>query len=255
MFRVLIFLLGLTVFSILESFFSYRVRSQKRIVRWPSNVGLIFISSFLVKIFLPGGLALFSEYTNTHNLGLFNLVDLGVGVEIFLSILVLDFFIYFQHVLSHRVPLLWRFHRVHHTDTDLDVTSALRFHPLEILFSILFKVLLVLAFGFSIESLFIFEVTLNFMAMFNHSNLYIPKKIERLLRSVVVTPQMHLIHHSVQQKESDMNYGFNLSAWDRIFQTYLNEFESIGEIGQNYAREEKEHRLIFLLVLPFKRKQ
>jgi sterol desaturase/sphingolipid hydroxylase (fatty acid hydroxylase superfamily) len=140
---------------------------------------------------------------------------------------------------------------VHHADVDLDVSSALRFHPLEILLSVGYKLAIVLLLGIGPEALVVFEVILSSMAMFNHSNLHIPFKLEKVLRLFIVTPQLHIIHHSVYRKESDMNYGFNLSLWDRLFRTYQKEFSTSGQIGQSYYREKIEHNFKKILLLPF----
>lgn len=251
--RIIFFAGGLFVFSFLEFFFEYRERTHSRKVRWLSNFSLIFLGSICVKVLLPSGLAIISLYAKENSFGLFNVIDLNHGVALVLSVILLDFLIYFQHVLSHKVNFLWRFHRVHHADVDLDTTSALRFHPLEILFSIGYKALLVILFGFSVEAIFLFEIILNFMAMFNHSNIGLPRSIEKALRLLIVTPQMHIVHHSVHQKESDTNYGFNFSIWDRLFRTYKYELDDKSLVGQRYYRSAKEHKLVALLTLPFKK--
>jgi sterol desaturase/sphingolipid hydroxylase (fatty acid hydroxylase superfamily) len=248
-----IFIGALIIFSTLEFFFEYRERNVKRKVRWLSNISLIFVGNIVVKVLLPSGLGYFSLLADQQNLGLFNNLELGTTITLVLSIVLLDLLIYFQHMLSHKVNFLWRFHRVHHADIDLDASSALRFHPLEILFSIIYKILIIFVFGFSFDSILIFEVLLNFTAMFNHSNLGLNHKLERIIRFFIVTPQMHIVHHSVNQCESDTNYGFNLSIWDRLFGTYSKDFSVSRDIGQSYYREVGNHKLIPLLTLPFKR--
>jgi len=249
--RLIIFISTFLSLAILERFFSYRRRTHSRQHRWFGNISLIVISNLAIKLIFPLGVASFALYFESQNWGLFNLINLGPPGEILCSVVLLDFSIYVQHVLFHKIPFIWRFHRVHHADVDLDVTSALRFHPIEILISIAYKIFIVMILGVSAESVLIFEIILSTMAMFNHSNLHIPHKIESFLRFVIVTPQMHLIHHSVDQKESDMNYGFNLSIWDRIFRTYINDFSSEGVVGQVYYRSESEHGLRKILLLPF----
>jgi sterol desaturase/sphingolipid hydroxylase (fatty acid hydroxylase superfamily) len=198
------------------------------------------------------GLAYFCLLAEAKGLGLFNLTNLNFTLEVFISVIIFDGLIYIQHVLSHKWDFLWKIHRVHHSDIDLDTTSALRFHPAEIVFSFIFKVFCIFIFGFSSESVFILEILLSSMAMFNHSNIFIPNRMERLLRLLVVTPQMHIIHHSIEQFESDSNYGFNLSIWDRIFKTYTSTFISNGIIGQKYARTDSDHQIGALLKMPFK---
>ncbi len=251
--RFLIFFLSLIAFSTLEFFFQYRKRTQSRKSRWPANLAMIFIGGIAVKIALPTGMAVFSELASSKEIGLFNLFEMSFALELALSIIILDLLVYIQHVLTHKIDIFWRFHRVHHADTDLDTTSALRFHPIEILGSIAYKSFWVMVFGFSYETIFIFEIILNFMAMFNHSNIKLPHRLEKLLRLVIVTPQMHIMHHSIHQYESDRNYGFNLSIWDKLFGTYISDFSSEGVIGQLYYRACSEHKLWALLKLPFKK--
>ena len=251
--RIFIFIFLLVVFSALEFWVPYRRRVLPRLTRWPANILMVGISNVLLKVIAPTGLIYFAELAEINSWGLLLSTPTPDFLKIILSVLILDFAIYLQHVITHKVQFLWRFHRVHHADTDLDATSALRFHPLEIAASFFYKSLWVIALGISAEAILIFEILLNSTAMFNHSNIYIPKRFEKFLRWVIVTPQMHIIHHSVQQTESDMNYGFNLPVWDRIFGTYLGEFSSKGEIGQTYSRSAKDHSLWRLLKLPFQK--
>ncbi|HMQ11037.1 MAG TPA: sterol desaturase family protein [Oligoflexia bacterium] len=250
--RLFIFLLGLIVFSSLEFFFPYRLRSLKRRERWPANILMALSANFLIKLLLPTGLIFFSLYAAEHKIGFFNNTKINPIVQLFFSLLILDFGIYVQHIVFHKVPLFWRFHKVHHADIDLDASSALRFHPLEIIVSLLYKGIIVIALGISVQAVLIFEILLNFMAMFNHANIHIPKKIERLLRFFIVTPQMHIVHHSIDRKQSDTNYGFNLSIWDKLFKTYQAQFKNDTSIGLSYYRKASEHRFIKILFLPFK---
>lgn len=249
--RLPIFLCTLIFFSTLEFFISYRKRFIKKVDRWPSNFSLVVISSSLIKISFPTGLLYFSQFAQKYNLGLFNQFNLSMLVELFASIIIFDLLIYLQHVLSHKCNLLWRVHRVHHADIDLDATSALRFHPIEMVLSFFYKTFCIFLFGFTGESILIFEIILSSMAIFNHSNIHIHPKVEKLIRFFLVTPQMHIIHHSADQRESDTNYGFNLSIWDRIFGTYSHKFSSDATIGQLYGRKKHEHRLLTLLKMPF----
>jgi len=193
----------------------------------------------------------FAVFFRENGWGLFNVFNVNAYVQMALSIVLLDGAIYFQHVLSHKIPLVWRLHRVHHADVDLDVTSALRFHPLEILFSIVYKLAVVFILGVGPEAILMFEVILSSMAMFNHSNIHLPKTFEKILRFFIVTPQMHIIHHSIDRSESDKNYGFNLSVWDRLFGTYQKDFFSAGKIGQSYYRKRSDHSFTKILLLPF----
>ncbi|MCI5071867.1 sterol desaturase family protein [bacterium] len=253
--RLFVFLLGLVIFSILEYFLSYRPRSLKRFERWPANTLMTLISNVLIKLIFPTGLIFFALYAKEHSLGFFNHYSIHQGLELVLSIIILDLAIYIQHVLSHKIPIFWRFHKVHHADIDLDATSALRFHPVEILASLLYKSMFVVILGISVTAIIVFEIILNFLAMFNHANLYIPKKFEGILRYLLVTPQMHIVHHSVNHEEANKNFGFNLSIWDRLFKTYQAQFKNDSTIGLSYFRKSSEHSLIKILLLPFKKIQ
>ena len=153
-------------------------------------------------------------------IGIFNLLEWPVGIEFVLSILILDFAIWIQHLITHKIPFLWRVHQVHHSDPEFDVSTAIRFHPIEIVLSMLFKVGLVYLLGPAVLAVLAFEILLNASAMFNHANIKISPKLERMLRFLIVTPDMHRIHHSIDRKEHDSNYGFALSIWDKIFGTY-----------------------------------
>jgi len=250
--RVIIFISTLLICSLLEFKFKYRERELKRSSRWLGNVGIVVSSTLLMKIATPFGLIYFCNFANSNSFGLFHLFEMNYFLEVILSIVILDLLIYFQHRISHHYKFLWRIHRVHHADVDLDATSALRFHPLEILLSFFYKAFWILLFGISIDSVFLFEIILSTMAIFNHSNLYLPPALERLLRGFIVTPQMHIIHHSVMKNESDMNFVFNISLWDRVFKTYKKNFSSDGAIGQSYYRDPSSHKLFKLIGLPFK---
>jgi sterol desaturase/sphingolipid hydroxylase (fatty acid hydroxylase superfamily) len=178
--------------------------------RWPNNLGLVVTDTLLVRILFPTtavGLALVAE---THGLGLFNVLALPAWVGVVASVILLDLAIYFQHVLFHAVPGLWRLHRMHHADLDIDMSTGLRFHPLEILLSMVIKLAVVIALGAPAMSVLFFEVLLNATSMFNHSNIYIPEGFDNVLRWFVVTPDMHRVHHSILTRETNSNFGFNL---------------------------------------------
>ncbi len=254
--RLIFFLTALFLFAGLEFLASFRSRQLSRKSRWPANFGLIIIANLLIRVLVPSGLAFYADVITERSFGILNLFNFSLILKVIIALLALDFLIYFQHILFHKVQWLWRVHRVHHTDIDLDVTSSLRFHPIEILVSIFYKLVCFFILGVPAEAVVIFEVTLSLMAMFNHSNLHIPARIERLLRWVLVTPQMHIIHHSVKQEESDKNFGFNLSLWDRLFSTYLSQFSKPQSlIGQVYYRDKNQQKLWSLLSLPFKSSQ
>jgi sterol desaturase/sphingolipid hydroxylase (fatty acid hydroxylase superfamily) len=206
--------------AILEALAPRRARAHPRSLRWTGNLGVVVLNTVLVRLLFPVaavGLALAGE---REGWGLLNNLDLPGWLAVLLAVVVLDFIIYLQHVMFHAVPLLWRLHRMHHADLDLDVTSGARFHPVEILISMVIKMAAVVALGPPAVAVVIFEVLLNATAMFNHSNLSIPGPVDRLLRLVVVTPDMHRVHHSVVPDETNSNFGFNAPWWDRLFGTY-----------------------------------
>jgi sterol desaturase/sphingolipid hydroxylase (fatty acid hydroxylase superfamily) len=197
-----------------------RALSVSKVVRWTNNLGLVFLNSFLLRILFPAaavGVAVFAE---EQGWGLFNYIEAPLLLAVVASVIALDFIIYLQHVMVHAVPALWRLHRVHHADLDFDVTTGARFHPLEIILSMLIKFAVILLLGPPLVAVVIFEVILNATSMFNHSNIRIPAPIDALLRLVVVTPDMHRVHHSVEDDETNSNFGFNLPWWDRLFGTY-----------------------------------
>jgi sterol desaturase/sphingolipid hydroxylase (fatty acid hydroxylase superfamily) len=247
--RFVFFLIILLGALLLEYKFSYQRRNLLRMKRWPANFLLIISASIILFVLkINGG---FSKFY--HHIGLLQLIDLPAYIEIILSLVMLDFFIYLQHVFTHKIPFLWRFHSIHHSDVDLDASSALRFHPVEIVGSFFYKMGLVFIVGFKLETLIVFEIILSSMAIFNHSNIYIPERIEKLLRIFIVTPQMHLVHHSIHRNESDTNYGFNLSCWDYLFRTYKCEMRDSSVIGQKLNRTANDHKFLALLVRPFLR--
>jgi sterol desaturase/sphingolipid hydroxylase (fatty acid hydroxylase superfamily) len=184
--------------------------------RWPNNLGVVAVDVLLVRILLPitaVGLALFAE---ARGIGLFNMIALPTWASIIISVILLDLAIYLQHVLFHAVPALWRLHRMHHADLEFDVTTGLRFHPVEILLSTAIKLAVVAALGTPAAAVLIFELLLNATSMFNHSNVRLAPAIDRILRWFVVTPDMHRVHHSILRRETNSNFGFNLPWWDRL---------------------------------------
>lgn len=208
-----------------------------RLIRWTNNLGVVVIDTILVRLTYPiaaVGLALLAEQ---NGWGLFNIFEVPGWVAILVSIVALDFAIYLQHVLFHAVPALWRLHRMHHADLGFDVTTGLRFHPIEILLSMGIKMGVVVALGPPAVAVLVFEVILNATAMFNHSNIRIPEGIDRVLRLFVVTPDMHRVHHSVIRSETDSNYGFNLPWWDRLLGTYTAQPKG-GHEGMNIGFEQ-----------------
>jgi sterol desaturase/sphingolipid hydroxylase (fatty acid hydroxylase superfamily) len=223
--------------------------------RWPNNLGVVAADTLLVRILFPTtavGMALVAE---AHGLGLFNVVQLPPWFGVVASVILLDLAIYFQHVLFHAVPVLWRLHRMHHADLDFDVTTGLRFHPIEILLSMLIKLAVIVALGAPAVAVLIFEVLLNATSMFNHSNVRIGEGFDRLLRWFVVTPDMHRVHHSILSRETNSNFGFNLPWWDRLFGTYRQEPSAGHEamtIGIEQFRDPRELGLDRMLLQPFR---
>ncbi len=204
----------------LEAILPRRARTAERRRRWPSNLGLVVLNTLVLRLVFPTaavGVALAAE---ARGVGLLPWLALPMPVAVVATIVLLDLAIYLQHVLFHAVPALWRLHRVHHADLDFDVTTGLRFHPVEILLSMVLKFMVVVALGAPAVAVLIFEVLLNATAMFNHANLRLPECLDRVLRAVLVTPDMHRVHHSVVPLETNSNFGFNLAAWDRLFGTY-----------------------------------
>ncbi len=223
--------------------------------RWPNNIGIAFISIILVRLCLPVTLAGFAIIVSENNWGILSMIDFPFIIELILSLILLDLVIYGQHVAFHNVPVLWRLHRVHHADTEIDVTTALRFHPIEILISMGIKFAAVLALGVPAEAVILFEIILNACAMFNHGNIRLPLAADSILRCVLVTPDMHRVHHSAIPRETNSNYGFNISMWDHLFHTYLAQPE-LGHdgmmIGLREFRAPDEARIDRLLTQPFR---
>lgn len=232
-------------------------REQKigRGTRWPSNVGIVVLDTLLVRLVFPTtavGLALIAE---SRGWGLLHAGDLPGWASVVVAVMALDLAIYLQHVLFHAVPALWRLHRMHHADQEIDVTTGARFHPIEILLSMGIKLGLVAALGAPAVAVLIFEVLLNATAMFNHSNARMPAWFDRALRWIVVTPDMHRVHHSLVACETNSNFGFNLPWWDRLFGTYRAQPAAGHDamiIGIEQFREPVEQRLDRMLTQPFR---
>jgi sterol desaturase/sphingolipid hydroxylase (fatty acid hydroxylase superfamily) len=235
-----------------------RARSQGRRGRWLANLGLSMVDSIVLRLVAPAAAVGFAVLAEKQGWGLLHsagLSELPEALGVVVAVLILDLAIYLQHVVFHYVPVLWRLHRVHHSDQDLDFTSGVRFHPLEILLSLFFKFIVVAALGASPLAVFLFEVVLNATAMFNHGNVRLPVAIDRWLRLVMVTPDMHRVHHSMERDETDSNFGFNLPWWDRLFGTYRAQPRS-GHDGMRLGVESLEkprpRGLADLLLLPFR---
>jgi sterol desaturase/sphingolipid hydroxylase (fatty acid hydroxylase superfamily) len=242
------------IVAIWEVFSPRRVLTTSKPIRWLSNMSVVFIDSVIVHIIFPVlavGLALIAE---KNGWGLLNNYRLPYWFSIMAGVLVLDFIIYTQHVMFHAVPVLWRLHMMHHADLDYDVTTALRFHPLEIIISMVIKLSAVAVLGPPAFAVLIFEVILNGTAMFNHGNIRLPLQFDRVLRLLVVTPDMHRVHHSVIIRETNSNFGFNFPWWDRLFGTYRAQPAAGHEgmtIGLSQFREAKRLTLPWMIALPF----
>lgn len=218
--RIGVFLAVLIVMAVWELASPRRRQEIPRVIRWSNNIGVVVIDSILVRLAFPILAVELALMMEGRGWGLFNLITLPGWVVFIITLIALDFIIYLQHVLFHAVPLLWRLHRMHHSDLEFDVTTALRFHPLEIVVSMVIKLAAVAILGLPAIAVLVFEVLLNATAMFNHSNIHIPGTIDRVLRLFLVTPDMHRVHHSVKPEEANTNFGFNLPWWDRLCGTY-----------------------------------
>lgn len=208
------------IMAVWETVAPRRNPAIRRSSRWPSNIALVFINSVVIRLLFPAAATGVAIFAQTQGWGLFNYISTPESIAILLSVVILDFFIWLQHVMVHAVPLLWRLHRVHHADLEFDVTTGSRFHTLEIILSMLIKFAVILLLGPPVVAIIIFEVILNATAMFNHSNVRLPHGADQLLRLLIVTPDMHRVHHSIHDDETNSNFGFNLTLWDRLFGTY-----------------------------------
>lgn len=256
--RFSVFAAVLLAIALIELLIPRRSPGTPKARRWATNFAIVAIDTLVVR--LMGALAVplvavaAALHAEAQGWGLFNVVAWPYWLEFILALLILDLAIWFQHYVSHKVPLFWRLHKVHHADVDLDVSTAIRFHPVEIALSMLWKIVIAYVFGPAAAAVVVFEVLLNACAMFNHANIALPLWLDRILRTVIVTPDMHRVHHSVIRREHDSNYGFNLSIWDRLFGTYTAQPEMGHEhmtIGLSEYQSRKPTRLLWSLALPF----
>jgi len=253
--RFSIFAVVFTLLALWEVLAPRRRQAMGRVSRWPSNLGVAIIDTLLVRILFPTSAVGFALLAETKGFGLFNAWPIATWISITASVAILDLSIYLQHVLFHAVPALWRLHRMHHADLEFDVTTGARFHPIEIVLSMLIKFAVIGALGAPAVAVLVFEVLLNGTAMFNHSNVRLPARMERVLRWFIVTPDMHRVHHSVVVRETNSNFGFNLPWWDRIFGTYRPQPAAGHEsmtIGIEQIRDPAEQRLNRMLTQPFR---
>ncbi len=229
--------------------------TRSKPMRWLNNLGLVVFNTIVLRLLLPTTMVALAMFAQQQHWGLLNYYQLPTVLGVAVTIVVLDLVIYLQHVMVHAIPLLWRLHRVHHADPDFDVTTGVRVHPLELILSMLVKYTAIIVLGPPVLAVILFEILLNAMAMFNHGNVKIPATLDRIMRLFVVTPDMHRVHHSIDDDETNSNFGFNLSCWDRLFGTYRRQ----PRAGQRQMKFGIRHfdtprqvsRLQGMLILPF----
>ncbi len=242
------------IVALVELMVPRRALTTSKKTRWFGNIGIVFINTFLLRLLFPAGAVGISVWIGRQGWGIFNLIQWPFWVEVVLTVIILDFVIYMQHVMFHAVPVLWRLHMMHHADMDYDLTTGTRFHPIEIIISLGIKAVAITVLGAPAVGVIIFEILLNGTAMFNHGNFFVPLGLDRVLRLLVVTPDMHRVHHSVFPNETNSNFGFNLPWWDRLFGTYRSQPTKGHEqmtIGLNQFRDPSRLTLPWMLVLPF----
>ncbi len=233
-----------------------RVLTVSKTLRWSSNLGLVVLNTVVLRLLFPLAAVGVAAFASENGWGLLNHFQVPWVIAVPLAVIVMDFVIWLQHVMVHAVPLLWRLHRVHHADLDYDLTTGARFHPLEIILSMLIKFATISVLGPPVVAVVIFEVMLNATAMFNHGNIRLPGAVDRALRWVLVTPDMHRVHHSIEDDETNSNFGFSLTWWDRLFGTYREQARA-GQIGmtigiRDFTNPQEVDRLDGMLLLPFK---
>jgi sterol desaturase/sphingolipid hydroxylase (fatty acid hydroxylase superfamily) len=253
--RLSAFLAIFAIMALWEIASPRRERHISRLQRWSGNLGIVVVNTLLLRLLFPAAAVGMAAYTSSHGWGLMNSIDLPAWLELLASIVLLDLVIYLQHVMVHAVPVLWRLHRVHHADPEYDLTTGARFHPIEIILSMLIKFATIAALGPPVVAVILFEVVLNGMAMFNHGNVRLPEQLDRYLRWLLVTPDMHRVHHSMEPDETNSNFGFNLSLWDRLMQTYR-EQPRLGQTGMQIGIMSLQDprmttRLMGMLRIPF----
>ncbi|WP_217519718.1 sterol desaturase family protein [Vibrio metschnikovii] len=254
--RLIIFGVVLLSCAMWEVLYPRKILTQNKWLRWVNNLGLVGLNGLLIMLLMPIVAFSAAQWAQEHQIGVFHYLGLPSWLVILLSLLLLDAIIYGQHVLFHRVPYLWRLHRMHHTDQDIDVTTGARFHPIEILLSMWIKIGAVLLLGIPPSAVLLFEIILNASAMFNHSNAKLAIPIDHWLRKWLVTPDMHRVHHSIIPKETHTNFGFCLSIWDRLFGTYCAQPEHGHDkmiIGLPLFKKSREQWLDKMLSQPFRR--
>jgi len=254
--RLGIFLGIFAVMAVWEVLAPRRALTVSKAVRWVNNLGLVAFNTVLLRLLFPAAAVGMAVFATDQGWGLFNYLQTPAWLAIPTAVMAMDFVIWLQHVMVHAVPALWRLHRVHHADLDYDLTTGARFHPIEIILSMLIKFATIMVLGPPVVAVIVFEVILNGMAMFNHGNVRLPLALDRALRWLIVTPDMHRVHHSVEDDEANSNFGFNLSWWDRLFGTYRDQPRG-GHAGMTigihgYRQPRQVSWLPGLLALPFR---
>ena len=256
--RLSIFAAVFVAMALWEAVQPWREARQGRTVRWPANIGIFLVDIIVARLLFPASAVGIALWAQASGLGLLPWLGMPPVIAGLVGFIALDLMVYAQHAMFHRIPALWRVHRMHHADTELDVTSGFRFHPIEILLSLASKAALIMVLGVPPEGVLIFEIVLNGMALYNHSNVRLPERFERVLRWFLVTPEMHVIHHSAAQRETDSNFGFNLAIWDRLFGTYSHRpaagYDGMT-IGLAEFRNQGEQRVDRLVTQPFREPQ
>ncbi len=254
--RLSIFLAVFAVFLIWELVAPRRPLHHSKKIRWVNNLSISVINVVLTRLLIPVTVIYVAIFAEASNIGLLNQFNLPMVLAIIIAFLLLDLAIYLQHIVFHKVGFLWRLHRMHHADLDFDITTGIRFHPIEMILSHGIKIFMVFVLGPPVIAVLIFEVMLNASSMFNHANIRIPKSLEKLLRLIIVTPEMHRVHHSVKPIETNSNFGFNLPWWDYLFKTYRAQPQDGHikmSIGIEQFRDENELWLPKLLAQPFRK--
>ena len=256
--RLGIFLGVFVMMALWEKVNPRRKLSESKLRRWITNLGLIFFNTVIVRVTVGAMVFTVAIFARENGWGLFNYIETSPWFAVAVSVIVLDFAIYLQHIIVHAVPFLWQLHSVHHADLDFDVSTGLRFHPLEIILSLFYKSIIVIMIGVPPMAVVIFEMILNATSLFNHGNVFIPKTIDRLLRYIIVTPDMHRIHHSTIVDETNSNYGFSVSLWERLCGTYKKS-SKLGqldmEIGLKEFRNQNKLGILKLITFPFYEKE
>lgn len=253
--RLIVFISILIIMIAWELIAPRRQLIHSRLQRWSVNFGLSILSTLLLRVTIASVAFMAATMTVDYNLGLLNLINLPNWLTFLVSIVLLDLAIYGQHLAAHKWAWLWRLHKIHHTDLDFDVTTAIRFHPIEIILSMCYKGICILIIGVNPITVIVFEIILSSFALFNHSNIHIPLAIDKVIRLLIVTPDMHRVHHSTLQVETDSNYGFSISIWDRLFNTYIDQPKqghNNMRIGLTQYQHIKDVSFDRLLLMPFK---